>query len=601
MIEPDRGALDSSAVLLIHGTRTSFEQALAWSFDQGQAANSSSPIIGLALTLAAHGLRVLIPFVDDERLYGYHVPWSDLSRYGNSLAVRGLGNGQSILLGNLLGGLDFLASRGLRHVAVIGDKEGGGLALALGALDARVEAIGSLMPPLDRPALRQDIGEFLRWPLYTQVECAVDDPMLASVLTPKALLFAWDATDSELTPLISKFRSRSVDGELRRLYQDAGALARLRIQEFPNRSRTQVEVSRWALDALSHGKNDAAIILDIQSPPPTSRDRYPASQIATLRAITADAVSNAAPFAQLNVNPDFGEELSFAESVRGAREESWRILTGTLRLPEPAAKVVRRDTLRVDGDYVLERVVLQWLRGGIRFEALLATPSGATGKIPLVFSLDVTSSSNELFGLPPIGRTAYLGAYGDVLARSGYAVFAPIIEGEVPNLLSPMFRARDPEAAGAWSYLLPLYRAALGSAMQLVPVDSQRVIAYGISFAGYAALATAAFDDRVTELVYSNPAHVHSMFFASGVGDPAPWLTDGAAVWDVIERYLIFPKRFIREVESAERYERFEFQRVRELQDLYVGFGRGDRFRFVYQPGGHQTVIAGILPWLNSP
>jgi hypothetical protein len=127
------------------------------------------------------------------------------------------------------------------------------------------------------------------------------------------------------------------------------------------------------------------------------------------------------------------------------------------------------------------------------------------------------------------------------------------------------------------------------------------VTAYGISYAGYAALALTAFDPRITQLVYSNPAHVHSILFSAGVGDPAPWLSDGAPVWDVIERYLIFPRRFVREVEATERFERTEYQRVREIEELYAALGRSDRFQFVAHPNGHQTKIELLLPLIQAP
>jgi dienelactone hydrolase len=587
--------------LLIHGTRTPFEEALGWNFGvaQGLISTGNSPIHGLAVTLAASGFDVLVPFVDDELPAGGLEPWSSLARVGSAIALRGEGGSQSILLGNLLGGLDLLEDQGAGAVGVVGDAEGASLAMLLGSLDNRVVAIASLMPALDRRALRSDLAELLRWPTYTQIECAIDDPTVARALASQSVLFAVAQTDTRMMEYRRRFGGEDVEAEVRREHALGGGTP-VAFRAYPTTDVLQRSLAAWLTASLGALPTTATSGNQVPVLRRSSRDAYPIEAIAQYRRAIARATFDDSRTPVLAVAPSLETEPIFLKSVAATRSAVWRELTGGRPSVEAAAIVTERDTIPVAASYVLERVVLRWPATGARLEAMVATPREAPRPLPLVFSTDATLGANELFGLPPLGRTTYLGAYGDVLARAGFMVVAPIIEPEVPNLLTPLMRARDASSPGGWSILLPMYRSVLGAAFTLASVDTGRVIAYGISFGGYAALAIAALDDRVTELVFANPADVHEFLFAAPDLEHAPWLLDGAAVWDVMERYLIFPKRFLRESESTDRYERTAFQRPREVESLYRLLGRGDRFRFIAQPVGHRTYIEHILPWLRE-
>lgn len=600
LVQPRGSARPTGAVMLVHGTTTTFEEAMGWQFDVGAGLGSTgrSAYHGIALSLARAGLEVLVPFIENDPAREGLEPWPRLARWGSWLSREGRGGAQSILLGNLLGGLDFLEDRGHVIAAVIGQREGGSLAMQLAAIDTRVAGVASLLPPLDRQELRNDISELLRWPTYTQAECGLDDVVLARLISPTPLLFANDTGGTAPQAFIARHSGPRVTARVRAAY-DSSARGRFAARQFSGRAELHRGVAAWAATTL--GGDPTAVSLEEPAiPGRSSLDEYPQDAIARYREAVTAAVFEGRPAQLLAIRPDVRNRDAFLAAIEPARRAAWRELTGIAWADEPPARVTGRDTVLVTDRYVLERLHLYWARRDLRFDALLATPRNANGRVPLVFSTDLTLGANELFGLPPLGRTEYLGAYGDVLAREGFAVFAPIVEPEVPNLLTPLWRARDPRANGAWSFFLPFYRAALGAAMQQVPVDPTRVMAYGISFAGYGALALTAFDARITTLVYSNPAHVHELQFERRDIDPAPWLSDGAAVWDLIERYLIYPRRFIREVESTERFELRPYQRVGEIAELYELLGDAQRFRFVAQPGGHLTNVSGILPWLRD-
>ncbi|MGH7618427.1 MAG: hypothetical protein ACREPM_14500 [Gemmatimonadaceae bacterium] len=598
IIEPAVPRPDSSAVLLLHGTRTSFEQAIGWNFDAGQARQSTSAIVGMAITLAQSGFRVLVPWVEDERLYSYTPPWGELSRLAGPLAAQRAGDGLSVLMANLEGMIDYLAASGARRIGVVGDREGAALSLILGALDERVGAVASLLPPLDRPALRADVSELIKWPPYTQSECALNDPLLASAIAPKPLLYIWNQADSEHVPLVARWGSRDIDAAIRRIYAEAGAADRLQITEAPTSIRTQWVLARWMRTAL--GLPPIADAVDGRVPGPSRLDRYPVDALADVRIHWSAPFVQAAQLDFLSLRPDFSSAPAYKRSVAPARSAAWRILTGEPEMPEPAARILERDTVTTNAEFTLERLVLEWPRGRMRFQAMFAMPRRTQGAVPLVFSTDETLGANELFGLPPTGTTEYLGAYGVTLARSGYAVFAPILEPEVTNVVPPLMRSRNPNTPGSWSLFLPLYRSALGTALSMPRIDTSRVAVYGISFAGYAALAIGALDDRIKTLVYSNPGNVYRQMLEDGNNNFATWIWDGHAVWDALEQYLVWPRRFIREVEDSPRYEERTLQRVDEIRSLYEKLGTGSRFRYIAQPGGHVTKVLNILPWLNG-
>jgi hypothetical protein len=360
-----------------------------------------------------------------------------------------------------------------------------------------------------------------------------------------------------------------------------------------------VVVSQWLRATLGFPKQEIAA--SRADPPQPRTERYPATELAALRTIWSNAILAEAKFPGLRHAPDLTAEDRYSRSVAPLRAEVWNQLTGGSEPAAPPMSIVRRDTVGYEGGAVVERLTLEWTSARIRVHALMAVPPTLDGsRPPLVFSTDATLGANELFGLPPSGPSEYLGAYGAQLSRNGYAVFAPIVEPEVPTLLSPVLRARDPASRGAWGFFLGLYRAALGTALLHRTIDPAKVTAYGISFGGYAALLLGALDNRVTQLVYANPANVHSTMFEFGGNEFANWLWDGHAVWDVTERYLVWPRRFIREVETSYRYEAFEFQRIAEIGEIYDLLGTGSRFRFVHQPSGHRTRVEILLPWMRE-
>jgi dienelactone hydrolase len=586
------------AVLLLHGAGASFEQAFSWRFNNGFERLDSSPMSGVGAALAEDGYAVLSLWISGQQLFWPLLPWSEYDSWGASLYQKiGRGSGYSIVMGHLLAAVDYLKSQGSASVAVLGWREGATLGLVLGAIDTRVTGVVSLSPPLDRRALRSNLEGVQYQSAFMQSDCAFDDPTIATLIAPRPLVFAYATSDSLSFTRWRRFVRPEIVRDIGRVYAARGAGARFKVVVDASPDGMGLSLAaRSSIDSMLTPQQIRSSARAV-SPTQPAQEVYPTAYGARTQKEVDGYLSFLPSCRPLSVAPDLNDLDSFGRSVEPIRRE----VRSRLGIPsDPGRSRLRTLTRAVvadRGDYVLEWVYFRDDARGQSVGGLLASPRHTLQSRPAVLSFDGNYAVTEVFGLPPMGKTAYLGAYGDYLARSGRVVFAPLLSPEYGNAATTILRAKDPSAPTGWSRLVPYYMSAVDFLRQEPGVDTTRVLAYGISYAGYAALITTAVDPRITGLVYSNPAYVNAEYFkGSEASSAAVWLSDVCAIADVAMRYLIAPRPLVWEAEAKDvsAYERYPLEAPQSIEAVYRALGIASRFHFVRHGGGHETRVAGL-------
>lgn len=587
--------------VVLHGGGTLPSQVFGWDLRGTTAIRvTTSPLSGVGLALLAAGFTVVAPWISDEIGFWPQFPWLDWDRAGYLLHRQtGRGNAASLILPQLGAVLDYALAEagGPASVGVLGWGEGSLLAGLLAASDPRVSAVVRFDPPIDRRRYRATPAGVAMSSPFTQLDCALGDVELAALVAPRPLLHAWSIRDRHYAGM-APFRSDSVRLALERIAALAGGSTPLAPDQTGEAAGRRAV--GWLATALGRPADSAAAPLPAPAEPP--QHQYPAAQLRFIRDGLGIFLSNQRPCRPLPFAPSFASTAAFRDGqarLRRAVLEAARI-----RLPRRDARpgIVVRDTVADLPTYTLEWIYAKSAFRGVDVAGLLATPKASEVAYPAVLSFDGNYFVSEPFGLPPAGQTNYLGAYARQLAAQGTVVFAPAVPYWFPGVADPFLMARDPSAPSAWGYLLSVYRGSLDLLLGEPGVDPDRVIAYGLSYAGWAATLTTAFDPRVRELVYSNPVQgIGNVFASVGASELPAFFMTLCSVGDAVQQYLVAPRRFIWEngvQDPGNGFERSPLATVRDVEAVYRRLGAEERFSFIRHDGGHQTRPDAVLPAL---
>jgi hypothetical protein len=252
----------------------------------------------------------------------------------------------------------------------------------------------------------------------------------------------------------------------------------------------------------------------------------------------------------------------------------------------------------------LEWLLLQSSGEARQIGGLLATPLEGL-RHSAVVSFDGNFSVSEPFGLPPRGRTEYLGAYADELAKAGAIVFVPYRSVFVSRGGSVLLPARNSKTSRL-EFELDIARSAVDLLLSEPTVDRTDLIAYGISEAGYTALYSAALDERFTGLMFSNPIHSNASYFAlAGSVNSGGWLTQLCSTADVVMKYLIAPRRFTWEgdLTNLSTFDETPLSFANGIADVYRAIGEPDAFHYRRHLSGHETHVRefrDVLPFKHA-
>jgi hypothetical protein len=295
---------------------------------------------------------------------------------------------------------------------------------------------------------------------------------------------------------------------------------------------------------------------------------------------------------------------AFQKSVEPLRQQVITDVAGEL-LPERPIVMLERKTVRRSADYLLEWVRFKGRFPDMELAGYLATPSNVQGRVPAVLSFDGNYGLQWPFGLEAWpSQQPYLNAYGDWLASSGYVVFAPYMPSSWADQWGAVLSAKTGNRRTVWSYLLPLYMSGVDFLLAQPNVAPDKIVAYGISYAGVAALLTTAVDDRISVLVYSNPLVTLATWFADPQSAFSPiWQTELCPYFDrIIRPLLIAPRWFIWENGrlDANQWQRYETESADDVSRVYRAIGYPARFLLIRHDGGHETRPWETLPALSS-
>ena len=591
---PDSLSLKSPLVVFLHGSGTLPTQAFDERYTGREPLSSDRPIFqGMGRVLANAGYQLWAPLVSDSLSDRYpRYPWPDLEGAGAVLhAKRGSGGPLTLVLSSLQGGLDVLLREegGTdRRVVVVGWKEGAFLAALLGAIDARVVAVVRLEPPLDAAALRRTrLGTESGAP-FSQFDCALTPATLARWLAPKPLLFA-PSTSDRMLRAESAFRSDREEVAIRSAY--AAVPGAVIVAEPSSGPRALAATVKAFLDRTFPDSERASGPTPQDTTIRSLRVPYPS---VVLRDI-GDGWRQSATAGGSCPGPRDAPSLGDT-TVLGAHTDSLRrTLRAALRLgavPRPPVRVIRRDTVIVADGYVLEFLQSSPGIGGIPVVGYLATPRHLDGPRPAVLSLDGDEYVGEPFAVSAIQRRAYLNSYGLELVRRGFVVFAPAIPPWFPGLATTIGLGRFGNGPTSWTWMLGYYQGGLDLLLAEPHVRADATGAYGISYAGYAALFLTAVDPRSRFLVFSNPHSTFARLYREPVSALlAPWTAEICGWADATRIQMIAPRPFIWENGSrdANGYELVDLESVDAISAFYNQLGIPERFRFLRHEHGHET------------
>jgi len=600
LLLPRGRTVTSAPVVLLHGSGMHPQEAFGWTLEnayrQGERANHAE-FIGSAIELAEAGYTVYVPWLDDDASTSTWplLPWTALERTGASLKPRLSGFGPLyLLLNQILGGVDYLLTLpGIdpSKLAVIGWGEGAHVASAAAAADSRIAAVIRLTAPIDRPAWRATTEGTLQEASFTHTDCALGDFEMAALIAPRPLLYAYSTSDEKVAPLMPHV-SLPIIGKLRALYAALGHPNNLQVRGATVWSHSNArQVRVWLDDVLSFAPSKVSDRPSIRQPqgPQNYRTLLIDSTEASRRAFTA-GLGTCVP---TSVKPDFTSVAAFERSVQPLR----RMVQQRLGLPTPPSAprvtVIRRTPLAKKTGYSIEFVQFRSNRSPILVTGLLTTPDHLpAGRSPAIVSADGNAGLGTPFGLLGREPRPYLNAYANALAATGTVVFVPYYPNEFPEIAAAEASARTGGVKSSFSYMVPFFSASADFLLSLPEVDPSHLGIWGISYAGNAALFTAALDTRFTAVVFSNPIVTAQVLFGSQTSAAlAAWWPEICSSIDAVQTYLIAPRRLVREngLRDANGYEQTPIESVNRIRDVYQRLGIDDQFDFVRHDGGHET------------
>ncbi|NUP72445.1 MAG: hypothetical protein HOQ17_05570 [Gemmatimonadaceae bacterium] len=590
-----REARDGPAAIMIPAAGVSATELLDWRLpgDEGIAIRKTPhPMRGAALELARRGVTVFVPWMGTDHQYFPYLPWLQLERIGVSQRLwTGHGNTYSVLLPMLSGVVDFLTgepSVDANRIAAVGWEEGALLAGWLAVYDSRIGVVGSMSAPLDRAAMRRDRQMARYGAAFTQMDCALGDAHLAALLGPRPVGFAYSTRDA-VWPKVARFATAEAEQSVRRAYASAGGTGLYinRVSAGPVAARDTMLT--WLTRTLGVANRRPAASGALVAPSTlrvdplvfAARDAQLAGGVAAAgRCLSLESVDSRSP-------ADFPADQAQLRRRLAAR---LHVRDGSRVVP---MRVTRRDTLPGTEDMRLDWIAASPLAGrdSLQVVGVLATPRRRHGPFPTVLGLDGYTGLSQVFGIPPLGRTSYLNAYGAELVNAGFAVFVPYVPAEFPEYAAAIAAARAIPGWGSWSAMMPYYLEARGLMQSLPETRDQALTVYGISYAGVAAIVLAALDPSIDALVYSNPVQgLQRLFKSPDAPLLAMWWTEMCDIQTAVQKYLIVPRPFIWENGALDANAYLNgVDPVGDVARIYTARGATGRFRFLRHGGEHET------------
>jgi dienelactone hydrolase len=504
------GAKPSPSVVLVPGVGVPPHLLFGWRL-AGESPHvkyaGETPVTAVGQALIRAGYAVFIPWINDER--GNYpgtqfeerdwarFPWFELSAWG--AVNRRYGNGgdeHGLTVPSLMAAVDFFRrERPASPIAAVGWEAGAELAAVTAAVDERVAAVVMLTPVLDTRAQFADPSQLQSVAPFTALGCSFGHLELAALIAPRPLLFATGEQDP-LHARLTSYASEDIYNQIKAVYGAlrSGDFAQISSDDATSEANTPVD---WLSHELAF---ETSVANEDVAMPRSPRDWvYSSLEQIQVRRQVASYLEMEGHCEPVLVRADYASPQAFAESMKPVRQELVADVVGDLP-PEQPVVVTERQLVRSLPDYTLE-----WVRFRARFTDIevggyLATPNDREEGAPAVLSLDGNYDQGWLYGLKP-APFVYLNQYGDALARSGYVVFSPYMPSTLADGWGALLGATPGYRQDVWSYLVPLNMSGLDLLRSEPAVDKDRMAVYGISFAGYAALLTAAIDERIAAVV----------------------------------------------------------------------------------------------------
>ncbi|MDB4916830.1 MAG: Alpha/beta hydrolase family protein [Gemmatimonadetes bacterium] len=598
-------ATPSAPVILMHGSGMVPAEAFGWLFtDQyaGSTRFANTAFSGAALELVEAGYTVFVPWFEDERDNEQWplVQWRRLARNAASLSAKAGGVGAYYLLLNEVAGvIDFLETLpnvDMTKLSAIGWAEGAHIASAAAATDSRINAVVRLGAPLERRALRGTMAGVFGEAAFTHLDCVLGDVEMAAMVAPRPLLYAYSTADQSVSRFAG-FISPRVLVSIRDMYSRLQRPENFAIMPDSTWAGAQLARMRLWLDTAVDFKPRPVPVRT--TPIPASSERYRSQYMDSTEVQREEFIGRLGPCAVSSVKADYSSIDAFAASVEPLRQR----LATSLRVPSLAApstfRILHRETVRLQAKYTLEYLELSTSRSTIPLTGFLATPITTAGQsMPAVISLDANYGLAAPFGLNGREPTQYLNAYADGLASNGVVVFAPWVPANFAEVAPPVLHAMNPDGPTSWSYMLPLYAAAIDFVQTVSGVDTKRLAVWGISYSAFSALYLTALDKRISALVYSNPVSTADILFGSAdAAALAPWFGEMCSFIDPAMLYLIAPRKLIREngLHDNNGYEFRPLETVDRIREVYARLGIPSQFEFYRHSGGHETLARQIF------
>ncbi|MDB4912890.1 MAG: hypothetical protein JWM95_534 [Gemmatimonadetes bacterium] len=596
----------SAPVLLIHGSGMLPQSAFDWQFPDQAAAEKrfdSTAFVGAGLELVEAGYTVLSLWLADDALDNYwpRAPWESLNRAGTLLGAKNHGRGTYYIVAqDVAGALDFL--RGAEGVdpnklSIVGWHEGAQIAAVVASIYSDVRAVVQLRAPLDLRPLRATVLGVLSESAFTHIDCSLGDVEMAA-LVARPMLFAYSLKDLSVSHL-SAFVSPMAGLQIRTMYASLPNKPMFAVQADSTWSieKNMRKVRFWLDSALAFTPRD--VPLTISTPRYSPGERYRNSFIDSTLVQRRQFVASLGACTSPAITPDFRSIPLYTASIEPLRKRVAQVL----RVPStanPTFRIIRRETVMQRAKYAVEYVEFSSNRTSIVISGLLATPYVSTPLLgsPAVISMDGDYGLAGPLGLKGREKFPYLNQYADDLASNGTVVFVPYSPVSFPEVAATVLRARNPDGPTGWSFLIPVYQAAVDFTISLPSVDSTRIGIWGISYSAYPALFTAALDQRVTALMFSNPVLTYDRLFESpDAAALAAWFGEICSVIEPSLRYLIAPRRLVREngARDANGYEDFPLESIVRIREVYSALGLRSQFQFARHQGGHETLPRSIF------
>jgi len=601
-------ARKTAAIILLHGSGMQPVEAFGWDVNNSYHANERSKnaaFIAAALEFAEAGYTVYVPWMADnaDSPAWQELPWATLERNGAALRPRIKGLGPlTFLVNEVSAGVDYLSSLpdvDASKLAIVGWGEGSQIAAMSGALDQRFAAVVRLSPPIDRQALREAADGVLMLAHLTHIDCALGDREMAALIAPRPLLYAYSTKDESVARL-ARFVSLKIASGIRELYAALGVASNYRLQADTSwSSGDSRRVRTWVDAALRFQPRLVTDTIEVRQPTSTPSD---AAWIDSTRVGRQGYAARLGTCVARSPRPDLGSVSAFLRSVEPFRRGLARDLGIPTQSGVASVSVLRRTPVARRSGYSLDFVQIRSSRTNMPISGLLAVPDGGPKKgLPAVVSADGDAGLGTPFGLFGRERVPYLNAYADALASAGTVVFVPYYPFEFPEIAAAETAARTNGGQTSFTYTVPLFSAAADFLLSLPEVDSTKIGIWGISFAGVAALYTAAIDTRFGSVVFSDPVVTADVLFGTLTSSSlVAWWPEICHTVDAVQAYLIAPRRFVREngLRDANGYERSPLESVARIRNVYDSLGVGSEFILVRHSGGHETRPREVRPLL---